>query len=317
MANLSETEIFRNGYSQNLDFMVDSYYRLSLVAVSVVVLFINGISFLALIRTRHIPPTVKFMSTSLLAFDFVSTLIYTARKLIEHIAANLLLQYLAMGLNFLAYINIAIMSVERLVVFNWPNFYLRTVTFHTYKKFCFVVWILYETAWLVDVGLCYVRVDDNDPGSHSIFTQVIERHVSIVYWGSTFVSCICLFKVTSIIAKQSRKTGVKNSKSLQSNKATIIVFICIINYLTTTTVSAILAFTIARAYVRRFASDVLVLINCLVDTCAYVLWFKECRMELFKMFSWVSPSFVKKAEDLRVEVFDIMTYSNKREVDGN
>lgn len=308
MANLSFS---RNGYHENLDFMLAPHFRISLIIACGVVTFINGVSFLALNRTRHMPQTAKFLSSALLVFDLASVAIFGVRKLIEDVQYNLVLQYLAMGFNFLAYVNIAIMSVERLIVFHWPNFYLRTVTFSAFKRVCIVVWILYKISWLVDVGLCYVFVDDVDPETQLCFTLVIERHVKIIYWTSTFISCICLAKISFIIAKQSRKNADKKGKNWQNNKSTIVVSICIVNYLFTTASSAIMTFSISEAYIRRAAHDVVMIINSLVDISAYVLWFKECRMELFKMLGKVFPVFMKKAERLRVEVFDIVTFSNK------
>lgn len=309
MANITG---FINGYNENLDFMLELEFRLAMIVTSSVVVIVIGVSFLALQRTHHIPQTARFLSSSLLIFDFLGLLIYTFRKLIEDTRYNLMAQLAAMGFNFLAYLNVAIMSVERLLVFQWPNFYLRNVKFSVFKKICLIIWILYEVSWAADVGMCYKLVDESDPESFRIFTAVIQRHVKMVYWTSAFVSCICLIKVSFIIIKQSRKTSVGGRKStLQNYKSTMVVMVCIVSYMVTIVVSMALTYFITEAYWRRMANDLLIICNCLVDTVAYVLWFKECQMEIYIMFGYIFPRFIKKADKLRVEVFNVMAYDKK------
>lgn len=301
---------FRNGYNQNLDTVLDIKIRIVLVLVSLVILFVNGISFIALKRTRHTPRTAKFLSSSLLVFDFVATLMYTIRRLITDTQLNFLFQILAMSFNYLGFIDIAIMSIERLILFHWPNFYIRKITLSAFRRICFASWVLYILFWLSDCIMCYVAVDDNDPKTIYCFTDVIHRHIRIVYWSTTMVSCVCLMKIIVIITNQSSKmTG--NKTVWHTNKSTMVVLICIVNYIITTVCGFFITYFVEEAYLRRLFNDLLMICNGLVDTSVYVLWFKECRLEILKILGKMFPSLNKYAEAMRIIVFDITTYNNQ------
>lgn len=306
--NNGSQEVLQDGYSSNLDSMLDIRIRILVAAVSVVIMTMNWISFIALYRTRHTPRTARFLSASLLVFDFVASFMYTVRKTVMDSRYSLMFQLFAMGCNFLGYIDIAIMSIERLVLFHWPNFYLRSVSFGMFKRACLTIWTIYSCEWIIECATCYIFVDLSDVNSLFCFSRVIQRHLVTVYASSTLISCFCLAKISFIISQQSAKTsGRKNT--WQNNKATAVVLICIVNYLITTAVGVVMTYLIKELYIRRIMNDLLMVTNAFVDTCIYVLWFKECRMEILKLFSHVIPCFNKKAEKMRMDIFDIMTYS--------
>ncbi|KAH3882670.1 hypothetical protein DPMN_006614 [Dreissena polymorpha] len=84
------------------------------------------------------------------------------------------------------------------------------------------------------------------------------------------------------------------------------------------------------AYMVRLSLDVVSTLNCLLDPFLYVLWFKECKLELLKIFSCLGQVIKDKAASLHYEVFDIVPYERtsvirsmprkfeeKREVDMN
>jgi len=306
--NISKTVIIQDGFSANLDNMSDVKYRILIVVASVIVMFVNGCSFIALNRTRHTPRTARFLSSSLLVFDFMATFIYTIRKVISDSKINLLFQLLGMGCNFLGYLDIAIMSVERLIVFHWPNFYLRRVSYNIFKIICVITWTVYSIEWVLETGSCFVFLDLKKLYTRFCFKRVIERHLLGVYGTCTFVSIACLIKISFIIARQSSKIIGKKG-TWKNNKATAVVLICIINYLLTTMCAVAMTYLIEESYIRRVTNDLLMITNGFVDTCIYVLWFKECRLELLKLFNNVCPMFDKKAEKMRIEIFEINTYN--------
>lgn len=309
IGNMANKTDFRNGYNTNLDNIVDFRIKMVAIALGVIIILMNAISIIALGRTRHMPRTAKFLSQALLVFDFSSTLLSTVRKFVMDSKHNLIFQNLSMGFNFLAYIVILVMSIERLVVFHWPNFYLRVFKFNAFKTVCLVMWILYKLGWIVDFSLCYMFVDETRKESLLCFRHVIERHVMMIYWTSTVISCVCLIKISVTIVKQSNKTGGSRT-AWQTHKSTLVVLICMANYILTSVVTAILTFLIARAADRRIAQDFVMILNAFVDNFAYVLWFKECRLELLKMLAHAFPACERRAEELRVEIFDIVTYNN-------
>lgn len=307
---MSDLSDFRNGYNQNLDTVLSLKLRLAMVVVSVVILFLNGVSIVAIYRTRHTPKTARFLSTALLIFDFVATAMYTVRRLVENTKDNFIFQIIAMGFNYLGYLDIAIMSVERLVVFQWPNFYIRRVTFTSLRVVCFVIWTLYGIIYAFECGLCYANVDDNDPDTIYCFTRVIHDQLRIIYGSTTTVSCFCLIKICFIIGSQAQKT--KGSRhSWNSNKSSIVVLVCVINYLVSTICVTVMTYTIEEAYIRRLTNDLFMIANGFVDTCVYALWFKECRLELLKILGRVFPKINRKIHVMRIEIFDISTYQKR------
>ncbi|KAH3819809.1 hypothetical protein DPMN_121553 [Dreissena polymorpha] len=61
-------------------------------------------------------------------------------------------------------------------------------------------------------------------------------------------------------------------------------------------------------YKVRLSVDAVSTLNCMLDPFLYVLWFKECKLELLKMFSFLGKSVKEKAKILQNEVFDIVPY---------
>ena len=311
MSNLSD---FRNGYNQNLDTALDIEIRLFLLSVSVVIMFLNGISLVAMNRTRHTPRTARFLSMSLLVFDFMAALMYTVRRMIVNTPLNLLFQLIAMGFNFLGFLNIAIMSLERLVVFRWPNFYLRKVSYSAIWRISVFVWVGYSFTWVFGCSWCFIHVDDADPKTIYCFTRVIHNNLRVIYSSTTAISCACLMNICFIIAHQASKT-TGTRIALNSNKSTIVVMMCIANYLVATICNTAFTYLIEEAYIRRLVNDLMMIANGFVDTCVYVLWFKECRLEVIKMLGRVFPSIDKKVHAMRIEIFDISTYEKRTSSD--
>lgn len=301
---------FQSGFIQNLDLLLDLRIRLVVVAASVAVMSVIGVSFIVLNRTRHTPRTARFLSSTLLVFDFIAALMYAIRKLVEDVNWNYMFQLSAMGFSFLGYINIAIMSVERLVVFHWPNFYLRKVTFSPFRKLCYAIWVTYESVWAFECIACYTFIGDSKRETAFCFTSVLQRHMRFVFLTTTTIACLCLIKISFIIASQSKKTSGKMN-TRQNNRSTVVVFICIINYVVTTICVFAITFLIKEVHIRRMCNDLLMLANGLVDTCAYVLWFRECRLELLKILSCLFPSLKTKAEEMRIRIFDISTFDKQ------
>lgn len=54
-------------------------------------------------------------------------------------------------------------------------------------------------------------------------------------------------------------------------------------------------------------SLVILMLNGALDPCLYVFWFRECRMELKKIFAVCRPSLFAEAELERIQLFDIVT----------
>jgi len=306
MANITG---FVEMYVTNLDEEMGDRVKYGLVVTACLVLLLNGISLRALNRTRNTPASARFLSSALLVFDFVPNLLYAVRKFVIHFKYSMVIQFIGVGWSFLAYLNIAIMCVERLMIFQWPNFYLRRVSSQVFRKISLIMWTVYLTTWTLSVGHCFVIYNSNFL-SGNCSDDVIEKIVFLTCPITTIFSCSCLVKIAFIIRKHTKKVKNKSS-TLKNNKSTIVVYMCFMNYLLTTFIYIVIMFiTVDNNLLRRILMDALMMFNSLLDTFVYVLWYKECRMEVLKMFAVICPSLNTKIERMRVSVFDVMTFSS-------
>lgn len=285
--------------------------KIIILVLSIFVLLFNALSLVALLRTRNTPKGARFMSSALLIFDFFSTLMYTVRKFVVDARYNLMCQFVALGCSYSAYINIAIMTCERLAFFEWPMFYLRHVKPSWIKSVCCTVWFIYLVVWCHECIRCYLEVDPQNSKSLLCFENVIISHALVIFSITTFVSCCILSRIIFIIRKQQSKFS-EVRKSLKVYKSTACVLFCCSNYLVTTVSCMFLAFVVKQNHVRRIVIDIVLTVNGFVDTCVYVLWYKECRYKIMQMLAKVFPSLNNKAENMRISVFQIMTYADEK-----
>lgn len=306
MANVSE---FVEPHVINLDELIGDKIKYGMIGASALLLMFTGLSLVALSRTRNTPPTARFLSAALLVFDVIPNFIYAVRKFIIHFRYSLAVQFIGVGFSFVAYINIAVMSFERLLIFQWPNFYLRRISFRAFRTFALCIWGMYLGAWAFGTGHCFFIYDSNFQIGNCV-DVVIEKFIFLTCPLSVIVSCGCLAKIAVIIQKQTRKVKAKG-RTIQNHKSTIVVYLCSLNYVLTTLIYIVIMFiTVNDNLLRRILMDALMMFNGLLDTCVYVLWYKECRLELVRMFAKIFPSLNSRVEKMRVTVFDVLTFSN-------
>ena len=294
----------------NYDLLIDDNLQAITSTLGVIILIFNGISLVALNRTRQTPQTARFLSSALLVFDFLTTFFFQVRKFAVTFQYSLMLQFIGNGWSFLAYVDVAIMSIERLIIFQWPNFYLRRVSFRAFRNASLILWILYLGSWTSGIGYCLFSNGDNDRAMGECSDVVMTFYVLLTCPVSTILSAICFVKIVSIIRKQTSKVMGKR-KSFKNHKSTIVVFMCLTNYIVTSICYAIIMFvTINDNVQRRIFMDLLMMVNGLMDTCVYVLWYKECRLELLKMGATLFPSLNTRIEAMRRSVFDVMSYGS-------
>lgn len=293
----------------NLDAMVDTEFQVFVITASVLILSINGLCLVALNRTKHTPKVARFLSSALLVFDFVTVLLYTIRKMVSPGRLNMTIQAFGIGWSFLTHLNIAIMSIERLIVFQWPNFYLRRVTFSTFRKVAFTVWIVYMISWTVGSFRCTFCCL-TETGIRICFLDVVMKYIMITFPLSSVVSCCCLTRIVVIIQLQASKLKEVGC-SVRKHKSTIVVMLCCFNSVVTMIIHVvILLFTLQDNVKRRIILDSVMIVNGFVDTFVYVLWYKECRLEILKLLAKSCPVLENRVENFRKNVFHIPTTTN-------
>ena len=163
---------------------------------------------------------------------------------------------------------------------------------------------------IVRYGVCYLRFK-----SINVFTQaqVCNNTVSIYY--GILVSYWIIF--VTVRQKNSRKDErVMSFRSvinlIRGYKNTVLVLVFWVLILVTSLAYFIIILLThymgLGPYIVRLSLDAVSILNCLLDPFLYVLWFKECKLELLNMFSFLGKSVKEKAKLLQYEVFDIVPY---------
>lgn len=275
--------------------------RVTFVSVAGLLVAFSASAATAMNRTKNIPKTACILSTSLLWFDCATTFTYALRHLFNDNVILNLITLIGICWGCGSFLNIAVMSLDRLILFQWPYFYVRRFTNGSYVIVYYIIILGFIVGFTCHWMLCFINF--------SLFWEVrqcmvplITVYVSASHVASMVISIPCFIWILIIIMKQRRRERAKN----ESNP-TIVVFVCCINYAISTVLVFILLYTVCQIsiIVRRSATESLYMCNGFVDTCVYVLWFKECRYELLKMVGKVVPPLRKKVERMRNEIFDV------------
>lgn len=284
--------------------------KLAFNAVAFVLLSFSAVSLASFQRTRNTPKTAKLLSSALILFDFCTTLSFALRKFITNQRLNIMINFIGIGWSFLAYINVALMSIERLVIFEWPNFYLRHVSHTVAKRLSVFIWISFSVCYLTQFFLC---VQDQSYKGIVCLSFLAVDYIKIMFPLVAVISLVCFGIILAIIRKQTERNYQKNSGILRQSKPTLAVFVCVMSFILTT--SVYICFSMIASFdvnVRRLILDALAMVNQFVDTCVYIVWYQETRLELMKMFSCLHPSMLLRAEQMKIQIFRIVTYDKTR-----
>lgn len=282
--------------SNTTEGMSDILVSLVLVSGTVVCFVFSGLSLVALNRTRNIPKTARTLSSCLLALDCSTVATFAFRRLISDTLLTHIVTMIAIGWSSASFMMIALMSIDRLILFQFPYFYTRKFTNGIYTGVYFVVVALYLSLYSTQWVYCTVL------GSVSISEcSGIASNISATKMVSACVSIICFTWILVIIVKQ------KNEQRPRSeSKSTVVVFLCCINYAVTGVISTVISASLQELTlnIRRVIVDVLYIFNGFADTCFYVLWFNECRYELLKIIATICPTLKGRVERMRADVTD-------------
>ncbi|KAH3802202.1 hypothetical protein DPMN_155875 [Dreissena polymorpha] len=303
-------------YTENYSFSVKLVYVL-LDIMSVIPCFL---SIQALQKAKKFPESAKFLVTALLCFDSSYILIASIRKFVLETFANTNLYTLSLCAGRLALLTAAIMAVERVFVFYKPYAYIRTCT----RNFIRTVSVC---AWLTELcifyglryGYCYLRFQ-----SKLVFEQAgLCNGIMTVYYVTFSVAvlvtfALCYWKILRIIQRKYRQSDERRL----SFKSTFLVFR---QFKSTTFVftHSLFFFLFIFAYIfllilarfnklnvteLRLSVEGISICVCLLDPIVYVLWFKECRMGILDMFSFLGDGVRTKVAKMRLEIYDIEVF---------
>lgn len=286
----------------------DTAVNVSFFIAAIICIIFSAMSFVAINRTKCIPRTACFLSSSLLFFDCATTLTYATRKFITDSHVLQIITLIGLGWSYASFINVAIMALERLIVFQWPYFYTRRMSYQTSIKILLAVMVVYVGSWTCEWVACFFKTE-GFWNSRDCLEPVAFRYMTATFAALLLVIVICFTKILTIIIKQRSKVQPNSETVSRTNRSTIVVFLCCVNYVFTALINIVLVYTNRQVpiVVRRTILDTLYMLNGIADTFVYVLWYRECRYELLKMVAVCVPSLRPKVEQMRVLIFEIMT----------
>ena len=325
MENTSEVSV--NISLQKVGTSLEAYdlsIKVLFAVLGIIFMVFASIAIVALNKTKQTPPTSRFLSSGLICYDILAVGCYTIRKFVEHHDINILIQVVGTGFCVLAYVTVGIMSFERLVIFYSPHFYLRHITPERVKKFVAIIWVVFSVMYyFIRLAVCYMNSD-----TFSMYNVVGScNSASFLFYGTIIVlvvavSLACYFKIFVIIKSEKPTTNKPESlsavaKRLRAYKSTSLVFVYILT-ITVTSLAYVFIISLNLDTVPlRLANDVVNTFNCMMDPCMYVLWYRECRLEILKMIGVCTPSLTLHIEQMRMKVFDIVTVEKIHKIRSN
>jgi len=221
----------------------------------------------------------------------------------------------------LAYTTIAVMAVERVYALNSPMKYIRKCSSTTVRVASFSVLGSVATVYLtLRYGVCFWQV-----GSISLVfgTQDICSYINTFYLtvltSVVAVSIGCYIRIFIIVQQKVKRVNPSNHlpvksvfKEIKGFAQTSIVLVYLIAILITYVAFSIViiikqVYKIDQETVSSVGS-LLFMCNSLSDSLLYILWFKECQLELLKMLSFLGHSIQRKTETMKMKVYDIVPF---------
>lgn len=292
--------------------------------VGIVSLLISSVAILVLRRTTRIPYSAKFLSTGLLTFDSIYILSTTLRKFVHYPLYNTSLQVTSTTVLQLAYVTVAIMSLERCIMFKWPIMYMTLCTEEFVRMAALITWIATAVTFQsVRYGMCSVQFHIalvlKQAGTCNRIVTIYYSALVVTVLG---VSIVCYWNIFRIVKTQSTSNEKKalsfasTAAILRSYKSTSLVlvylFVIMCTSFTYGMIIVLIRFRDLGVAELRMSLEIVSLTNCILDPFLYVLWFKESQMEVYKLFSRFSKRLSVKVEFMRYDIFDIVTTSNSR-----
>lgn len=282
-----------------------TFSKACLTVTSVLVVIFVAISLLALGRTRRTPKVSKFLSCGLIFFDLVGIVSFSVRRFITDPIFAIQAQAFSLVWCFLSNITVALLSLERFFLFQWPFIYLRNINSGTAKLIASGIWCSYFSTYNIVLfsrcGRCFkVTVAVRE------YTEDAKTFVKVTYPVITLVSFICFSYIFIIICK--KKKDSMPGTAVEAYKSTTAVLVCLLNFFMMASLFLVVTLTDTDIHIRWLLSEILMTINGIVDTLIYVLWYRECRLEVVKLLACLFPSLRSRSERMAMSIFNIVTY---------
>lgn len=297
-SDLSLEEKLENGH-QSYTYGLE--VKIPFTIASMLFLVFSGTVFFAMRRTKKIPQMARFLGLSLVVFYALIILLLAIRKFQTDWHVQIVIMGIIFGIRHTATVTVALMSVERFVLFRFPYFYIRHVWKTKVKVIVAALWFVCFASFSTNV---YVSCHNEFEGDNSTCLRdcALACFIGFAVPVFTVVAILTIICYVYIIAKIAK---YKLHEYRRHYKTTVVLFINAVNFIAYATVLLVNSLIKPEFDEENLIFDSFVMLTGSLDTAIYVLWFRECRLELLKMISWLHPKLQVKADKLRDEVFQI------------
>lgn len=272
------------------------------------------ISVVLINRTKHTSKNTRFLSSSLVGFDAFSLVAVFLRLFISNKDIMIRLREAGFFCLLLGFVTVFMMCIERLILFAAPTKYIMYFRPKFMKRFAIVTWIsLYGGVNTIMWAKCGLRFHFT-PEYIACTSGIIKSASTLIFLTNILAGAIYV-KIIHLIVTLSRRnrttaahwTGQKYIQPKLQMRNTTLVFTYLIT-LTSMNICILMWYVFGSTNITlRTAYDMTIMLSAIIDPCLYVLWFKESKFELLKLFSMCIPSLKNKIESMRTEVYNIVT----------
>jgi len=300
--------VLTNSLNLNVSDDVDDFYRkfsfdirLTLSVVIACVIVWDVFAAMIIRRTRRTPENMRFLSSALVLLDAMIMFCRIGRNMFE--ADDIQEAWKFAGTTFLLSYNvtIAMMSIERNLVFFSYRLYLNYCQPDVVRKYAGRVWICCVLLYPVVRYSCKA-FQKTEEKCNTLMKTAFASVLPIVI----LFSFACYINMAIVVRRKA--TGA--DQRVWGNRNTNLSFA----YLLTTTANLILVCIdlIAKPDKRwtHLMYDLAMFCNGLSDPILYIFWFRETRLVLLQLFCRFKMK--TKIEKMRMEIFDIVTTTASR-----
>ena len=274
--------------------------RLTLSAVMACVIVWDIFAAMVIRRTRRTPENMRFLSSALVLLDTLTLICRIGRNMSEtdkiSELGGIMGAWKVAGTTFLLtnYVTIAMMSLERNLVFFSYRLYLNYCQPDVVRKYACRVWISVVLIYpLARIFACMGFSERCDTVLKTAFASVLP--ILILF------SFACYINMAIVVRRKA--TGA--DQRVWGNRNTNLSFA----YLLTTTANLMgLCIDLIIKPDKRWTHilyDCNIIFNGLSDPVLYIFWFRETRLVLLQLFCRFKMK--SRIEKMRMEIFDIVT----------
>ena len=283
-----------------------AFAYVTLAAVATVICLL---ALFAIVRTKRTVYSTKILSSGLLVYN-ISFLISSSIPKFFDPEHMYMFQHLARGFHVSAWIIVGSMALDRLWAINWPYSYLQIASKRRTRLVCGAVFILCLLQYFIVRGAaCYATNMIRDCG------KGFKVYLMVLFVVMPIISFVSYGKVYTIIKQN--KEQIRKRHRLTDFKGTLVSFLYLIN----TAICSVVYFATGIYVFVKMANnndgrlgaftDFVYIFSCLADPLIYVVYFREARLEIYKLCLICFPQIQPKLTQMKIEIFSIPTYLPK------